>query len=104
MCMFKVDISKLTCAGKMKIETEMMFNVHAQYWQWYECLPEKCSEYEMFLIELGRFWHKFQVNRVSRTQDMAKILNLTQFWTVYENAKNSCSRWVQMKMWYKWKL
>ena len=46
----------------------------------------------MFLVELGKFWHKFQVNRVSRTQDMAKIVNLTQFWTVYKNAKNSCSR------------
>ena len=46
----------------------------------------------MFLIELGKFWHKFQVNRVSRTQDMAKTLNLTLFWTVYENAKNSYSR------------
>ena len=46
----------------------------------------------MFLIEVGKFWHKFQVNWVSRTQDMAKKLNLTLFWIVYENARNSCSR------------
>ena len=104
MCMFKIDISKLTCARKMKIETEIMFNVHAQYWQWYECLLEKCYEYEMFLVELGKFWHKFQVNRVSKTHDMAKMVNLTHFWTVYENDKITCRRRVQMKLWYKWKL
>ena len=52
----------------------------------------------MFLIELGKFWHKFQVNRVSRTQDMAKTLNMTQFRTDSENARNSFSRIVQMKI------
>ena len=88
----------------MKMETEIMFNVHAQFWKWYECLLEKYNEYEMFVVELERFWHKFQVNRVNETQDMAKMVNLTHFWIVYENDKITCRRWVQMKLWYKWKL
>ena len=53
---------------------------------------EKCYEYEMFLIELEKFWHKFQINWITRTQVMDKIVGSTQFWTVYEHAKNSCSR------------
>ena len=81
----------------MKIETEIMFNVHAQCWQWYVCLMEKCYEYEMFLIELGKFWHKFQIYWISRTQVMDEIVGNTQLWTVHENAKNSCSRWVKWK-------
>ena len=41
----------------------------------------------MFLIELGIFGHKFQVNRVNGTQDMAKLVDLTHFWTVYKDAE-----------------
>ena len=46
----------------------------------------------MFLIELGKFWHKFQINWINRTQVMDEIVGSTLFQTVYGNAKNSCSR------------
>ena len=88
----------------MKMETEIIFNVHAQFWKWYECLLEKYNEYEMFLIELGKFWHKFQINWITRTQVMDEIAGTTLFRTDSVYAKNSCARWVQMKMWNKWKL
>ena len=41
----------------------------------------------MFFIELGKFWHKFQVNRVNRTQVMATLVDLTHFWIVYKDAR-----------------
>ena len=45
----------------MKRETEMMFNVHAQFCKCYECLMEKYNEDEMFLIELGKFGINFRL-------------------------------------------
>ena len=60
---------------------------------------EKCSEYEMFLIELGKFWHKFRVNRVNRTQVMAKLVDLTQFWTVCKDAIISCGIRMKLEFW-----
>ena len=76
----------------MKRETEMMFNVHAQFCKCYECLMEKCNEDEMFLIELEKFWHKFQINWISRTQVMDEIVGTTLFWTDSVYAKNSYTR------------
>ena len=46
----------------------------------------------MFLIELEKFWHKFQINWITRTQVMDEIVGSTLFWTVYENAKITCRR------------
>ena len=46
----------------------------------------------MFLIELGKFWHKFQINWITRTQVMDKIVGTTLFRTDSINAKNSGSR------------
>ena len=46
----------------------------------------------MFLIELGKFWHKFQIYWITRTQVMDEIVGSTQFWIVYEHAKNSGRR------------
>ena len=43
----------------------------------------------MFLIELEKFWHKFQVNRVNITQVMAELVDLMHFWTVYKDARIS---------------
>ena len=53
----------------------------------------------MFLIELGKFWHKFQVNRVNRTQVMAKLVDLTHFWTVYGDARISCRIRMILEFW-----
>ena len=53
----------------------------------------------MFLIELGKFWHKFQVNRVSRTQIMAKLVDLMHFWTVFEDARISSRIRRKMEFW-----
>ena len=35
----------------------------------------------MILTELGEFWHKFQINWISKTQVMDEIVDITQFWT-----------------------
>ena len=43
---------------------------------------ENCNEDEMFLIELGKFWHKFQINWITRTQLWTKqqaVLSFGQF-------------------------
>ena len=53
----------------------------------------------MFLIELGKFWHKFQVNRVNRTQVMAKLVDLTHFWTVCKDAIISCGIRMKLEFW-----
>ena len=53
----------------------------------------------MFVIELGKFWHKFQVNRVSRTQVMAKLVDLTHFWTVFEDARISFRIPMNLEFW-----
>ena len=53
---------------------------------------EKCNEDEMFLIELGKFWHKFQINWITRTQVMDEIVGTTLFRTDSVYAKNSCTR------------
>ena len=45
----------------------------------------------MLFIELGKFWHKFKINWITRTQVTDEIVGSTQFWIVYENAKNPCS-------------
>ena len=50
----------------------------------------------MFFIELGKFWHKFQVNRVNRTQVMAKLVDLMHFWIVCKDAIISCG--IRMKL------
>ena len=46
----------------------------------------------MFLIELGKFWHKFQINWITRTLVMDEIVGTTLFWTDSVYAKNSYSR------------
>ena len=74
--MVKVDISELTCTGKMKLEPEMMMNVWAQFWKRCEGLLEKCSEYEMFLVKLERFWHQVHANWFSKSWDIAFFLEL----------------------------
>ena len=48
---------------------------------------EKGSKDELFLIELGIFGVKFWVNMVNGTQDMAKLVDLAHFWTVYKDAR-----------------
>ena len=45
----------------------------------------------MFLIELGKFWYKFQINWISRTQVKDEIVGTTKFWTDSVYAKNSCT-------------
>ena len=59
---------------------------------------EKCNEDEMFLIELGKFWHKFQINWITRTQVMDERVGTTLFQIDSIYAKNSCTRWAQMKI------
>ena len=46
----------------------------------------------MFLIELEKFWHKFQINWITRTQVMDEKVGTTLFWTDSVYAKNSCTR------------
>ena len=46
----------------------------------------------MFLIELGKFWYKVQINWISRTQVMDEIVGTTLFRTDSVYAKNSCTR------------
>ena len=58
-------------------------NVVKVYWK-------KFYEYEMFLIELGKFWHKFQINWINRTQVMDEIVGSTLFRTDSGNVKISC--------------
>ena len=44
----------------------------------------------MFLIELEKFWHKFQINWINRTQVMDEIVGSTLFQTDSGNVKISC--------------
>ena len=53
----------------------------------------------MFLIELGKFWHEFQVNRANRTQVMAKLVDLTHFWTDYKDARISYRIRMKLEFW-----
>ena len=46
----------------------------------------------MFLIELGKFWYKFQINWITRTQVMDEIVGTTLFWTDSVYAKISCTK------------
>ena len=46
----------------------------------------------MFLIELGKFQHKFQINWISRTQVMDEIVDTSRFWTDSAYAENSCTK------------
>ena len=53
---------------------------------------EKCNEDEMFLIELGKFWYKFQINWIIRTQVMDEIVGTTLFQIDSVYAKNLYTR------------
>ena len=44
----------------------------------------------MILIELGKFWHKFQVIWISKTQVIDETVDITQFQTVFVHARISC--------------
>ena len=46
----------------------------------------------MFLIELEKFWYKFQINWITRTQVMDEIVDTTLFQTDSVYAKNPCTR------------
>ena len=51
---------------------------------------EKCPLEKLFLSELGKILEKFQINWSYRTQVMAKLVDLTHFWTVCKDARISC--------------
>ena len=53
----------------------------------------------MFLIELGKFWHKFQLNWITRTQVMDEIVGTARLWTDSVCAKILCTKLAQMKIW-----
>ena len=46
----------------------------------------------MFFIELEKFWHKFQINWISRTQVMDEIVGTAWLWTDSVYARNSCTK------------
>ena len=60
---------------------------------------EKCPLVKLFLSELGKILDKFQINWNYRTQVMAKLVDLTHFWTVYKDARASFRIRMKLEFW-----
>ena len=52
-------------------------------------------------MRLGKIEHKFQVNRINRTQVTHKLVDIMHFWTDCGNVGFACGIWNKLKTWSK---